>query len=212
MTGSVTPVLSKQSDATMTTEQKDFLSCPGCKGPFPVTHMNTYNMTACPTCSVDSLIIGFPALFRPLQKGSEGETLLVDTEASCFYHTDKRAVRACDGCGRFLCSLCDVELGNQHLCTQCIQTGVKKKKITKLNRENISYDSIALALAIYPMFMWFVTCLTAPATIFLAIRYWNKTTSVIPRSKFRYVLAISIALLQMAGWIFAITLIIYKKG
>ncbi|NCC51576.1 MAG: hypothetical protein EOM20_10205 [Spartobacteria bacterium] len=196
----------------MTTPTETVMACPACKGAFTPDQMMSPILFACPGCRRETQVLAFPALLRPLQKGAEGETLLVDTDASCFYHPDKRAVRPCDGCGRFLCSLCDVELGQQHLCPQCIQTGVKKNKIETLNREITAYDNMALALALYPVLFWMITCITAPAALFVVARYWNRKTSIVPRGKYRFVAAAIIALLQIAGWIFFIALMIHKKG
>lgn len=143
----------------------------------------------------------FPALFRKQAFGISGETLLEDGEASCFYHPKKKAVIPCSACGRFLCALCDVEFNDQHLCPSCLETGKRKRKIKNLENQWTLYDSIALALAIFPMLFIFATILTAPMAIFMSIRYWNAPTSIIPRTKVRFIFAVIIAGLQMIGWL-----------
>ena len=35
---------------------------------------------------------------------------------------------ACDNCGRFLCSLCDVDIGAGHQCPACLESGKRKRK------------------------------------------------------------------------------------
>jgi hypothetical protein len=65
------------------------------------------------------------------------------------------------------------------------------------------YDTIALALAVLPVVtlaFWFLTIITAPMALFVAIRYWNAPRSLVRRTKIRYVLAMILATLQMAGW------------
>jgi hypothetical protein len=37
-------------------------------------------------------------------------------------------------------------------------------------------------------------------TLFVAIRYWNAPQSIVRRTRFRFILAIVIALLQIGGW------------
>jgi hypothetical protein len=118
---------------------------------------------------------------------------MMDDEASCFYHPDKRAVIPCDSCGRFLCSLCDIELNNRHICASCLETGQEKGKIKNLENHRKLHDSIALHLAVLPI-------VTAPVAFYLAIRHWKTPSSVIPRSKIRQILALLISGGQMVGW------------
>ena len=51
------------------------------------------------------------------------------------------------------------------------------------------HDSIALSLSLLPVVIWPVTCLTAPAALFYAIRHWKSPTSILPRTKVRYLAA-----------------------
>jgi len=59
---------------------------------------------------------------------------------------------------------------------------------------------MALALAAYPLLIFYFTIITAPAALFVAIRHWNSPSSIIPRTKIRFVLAIITALMELAGW------------
>jgi hypothetical protein len=107
-------------------------------------------------------------------------------------------------CGRFLCALCAVELHGQHLCPNCLETGKEKGKLKSLENHRTLYDAIALRLAIYPMilfFFWFFTIITAPIALFVAIRYWNAPSSIVPRTKIRSIAAIVLASLQILLWI-----------
>ncbi|MDB6112007.1 MAG: hypothetical protein JWR69_3757, partial [Pedosphaera sp.] len=153
----------------------------------------------------------FPALFRRFTPGRSGEAVMEESEASCFYHPQKKAVLPCEGCGRFLCALCDCELNGQHLCPSCLEGGRKKKKIKSLENHRILYDRAALALAVYPMLIFYLTIVTAPIAIFLAIRHWNTPTSIIHRTKIRYVIALTIATLQIIGWVAMIYFIFHFK-
>src|SRR6185312_11526726 len=115
----------------------------------------------------------FPALFRKIDAGKSGETIMVEGESSCFYHPQKKAVLPCDGCGRFLCALCDCPLDGRHLCPTCLEAGRTKGKIKSLDNERTLYDSIALALTLYPLIIFYFTLITAPLALFVAVRYWN---------------------------------------
>ena len=83
----------------------------------------------------------------------------------------------------------------------CLQDGRNKGRIANLEDSRILYDSLALYLALLPMFFFFFTLITAPATIYVVLRYWNAPTSLLPRSRFRFLLAMLIAIVQIAGWV-----------
>ena len=176
------------------------VQCPKCQAWLLDGVFNRMDFSPCPACGVLLNVEAFPALFRPIIPGERGETILVEGESSCFYHPEKRAARPCDGCGRFLCALCDCEFDGKHFCPACLETGKTKGKIKNLQNQRTLYDNIALSLAIYPLLIFYFTLVTAPAALFVAIRYWNAPRSIVPRTRFRYVVAIALALLQMSGW------------
>ncbi len=186
------------------------LTCGRCQRTLPADVFNTPQLTPCPACGAGVRALVFPALFQPAAVGSAGERLMADGEASCFYHAHKKAVVPCDSCGRFLCGLCDVELNGQHLCPACLQTGTQKGRLQTLESRRVLYDDIACSLAVWPLvpFFWFFIPLTAPAALFLAIRHWRTPTSMVPRSKTRFVVAIALASLQILGLIAGVTVMV----
>jgi hypothetical protein len=161
---------------------------------------NLEEVAPCPTCRALVQVEVFPALFRPLARGRGGEAVMVDGESSCFYHPQKKAVVPCQGCGRFLCALCDCELHGEHFCPACLEVGRQKGRITRLENRRTLYDAIALSVAILPLLIFYFTVITAPIALFIAIRYWNAPRSVVHRTKMRLVLAIILATLQILGW------------
>ena len=180
------------------------LLCPKCKTPLTESVLNRPELTPCPACAVPLRVEIFPALFRRTAAGRDGEAVLVADEATCFYHPQKKAVLPCEGCGRFLCALCDCELHGQHFCPTCLEVGRKKRKIKSLENERTLYDSIALALAVAPLLIFYLTFMTAPAALYVAFRYWNAPRSIVHRSRIRLVLAIIFASLEIVGWVVAI--------
>ena len=177
------------------------LRCHHCKAALPQSVLDTPDWAHCPECGTLFRMLGFPAAFRRLDTGAGAATVLAEGESSCFYHPQKKAVLHCDGCGRFLCAMCDVELSGQHLCPGCLETGRKKGKLKQLQNHRLRYDSISLALAVLPMFIFWFTVFTAPAAIFVALRYWKAPSSLLQRSKVRFVVALLIAGFQVAGWV-----------
>lgn len=173
------------------------ITCTKCKASLV---LNRSGLTKCPSCGVVMRVDIFPALFREQTPGPSGETLLVDNEASCFYHPKKRAVITCAMCGRFLCALCDVELNGRHLCPACLDVGKRKRKIKSLENHRTLYDSIALFLAIVPVLFVWPTIVTAPIVPYMAVRYWKAPTSIIPRTKVRFIIALVLAGLEIIGF------------
>jgi hypothetical protein len=176
------------------------VECPTCKAPLADNVLNQPQLAVCAGCGGKVRADVYPAFFRPIAAGKQGEALVVENEASCFYHPQKKAILPCEGCGRFLCALCDCELHGQHFCPACLETGQKKGKIKRLEQERTLYDSIALALALYPLLIFYFTIVTAPMSLLIAIRFWNAPRSIVHRTKIRLVLAMIFAGLQLAGW------------
>lgn len=176
------------------------VACTKCRAPLSPAAYNLPQMSRC-SCGAQWQAAVFPAALRPPSQGSSAEQTQVEGEASCFYHPAKKAVVPCAGCGRFLCSVCDVEFAGEHLCPACLESGRRKGKLQRLETERTLYDTLALVVAVVPMvFMWPITCISAPIVVYLCIRYWKAPSSIIPRTKWRFVVALLIALLQIGGW------------
>ena len=175
------------------------INCSKCFVPLPQEIFNRADFTNCPSCHSSIMIRTFPALQKNISP-SHAENILLDAEAGCFFHPQKKAVVACATCGRFLCSLCDIEFDNGHICATCLDAGKKKNKIKNLETHRVLYDHIALSVAILPLLIFWLTIISAPISIYVAIRYWKAPTSIISRTKVRYILAIVFSGLQLAGW------------
>ena len=177
------------------------VGCPVCLNALPPETWNLDYETYCPICRAPVSAAVFPALFRADNR-SLAEVAVQGTEATCFYHSTKKAVTPCDQCGRFLCSLCQVELSGQNWCPSCLESHRTQGKLTTLDNGRTLYDNIALVLTLAPVVtvvFWFMAIFTAPASLFVILRYWRKPLSVTPRSRIRYVIAGILAVLELAG-------------
>ena len=177
------------------------VACTKCRAPLPPAGYNAPRLSACLACGAPAQVAVFPAALRPPGPGAAAERLQAEGEAGCYYHPAKKAVVPCASCGRFLCAVCDVELNGEHLCPGCLETGRKKGRLHQLENTRTLYDSLALAVAVYPIILVWTTIIGAPIALYLAIRYWKAPSSVVPRSRWRAVLAIILALLQIGGWV-----------
>jgi hypothetical protein len=177
------------------------IACPNCRTLLSAEIANTGQLHACPSCDARTRADLYNAFHRPVDQGQNGELVQAQGEAECFYHPGKKAVVACSGCGRLLCALCEIPWDGRTLCNRCLQAGRQKQQIQSLEKGRTHYDSIALHLAFWPMLFFFITLVTAPAVIFVVIRYWRHTKSIVPRSRFRHVLAFLLAGGQICGWV-----------
>src|SRR5688572_3110323 len=174
--------------------------CPECRTPIRETEINQLRLSPCSGCASLLQAELFPAFFRIFHSAQSAEDVLVEGESTCFYHPAKKAVLPCHGCGRFVCALCDCDLGGEHFCPACLEAGRTRKKIKNIERQRTRYDNIALSLVFFPMIVFYVTFITAPVVIVLAVKHWNSPPSMIDRTRTRYVIAITLAALQILGW------------
>ncbi|HYT61309.1 MAG TPA: hypothetical protein VEL06_14130 [Haliangiales bacterium] len=179
---------------------QSLITCTKCNASLVGEVLGTPELVPCPSCGAAIKVDLFPAYFKGPVKGQVGENLLVEGESGCFYHPQKKAVVPCEACGRFLCALCDCELNGQHLCPVCLETGKKKGRLKNLQNHRTLYDNLALALAVGPLLIFYLTIVTAPMALYFALRYWSTPSSVIQRSKIRFVIAIAIASAEILAW------------
>jgi hypothetical protein len=182
------------------TEPVSSLYCTKCQQPLPLFIFRKSDFRPCPSCGVKIWGIIFPAFTRGDSSSRSAQMLMDDTDASCFYHLQKKAEIACDYCGRFLCALCDIEMDGKHLCAPCIETGQQKGRIKTLESRRTLYDSVALSLSILPLLIFYLTIITAPIALYIAFRYWNAPTSILHRGKWRLIVAVLFASLEIVGW------------
>jgi hypothetical protein len=156
----------------------------------------------CPGCTRQFAAAVFPAFIRPAVTAAQPEKLVVEGEASCFYHPDKRASVPCTSCGRFLCALCDIVVGERHLCPACVETGRTKGRFLEFETSRTLWDTAALTIAVLPTILCFyISLFTAPTAIVVAVMGWKKPSSIIPRNRWRLWVAIVLGVLQIAAWV-----------
>lgn len=150
----------------------------------------------------------FPAYFRK-RETPEAEQVVDQDEAACYNHPNKKATAACDSCGMFACPLCLMVEGDQQVCLNCFSRKTQPQgKQNKGQTENrrVVFDSIALAIVLYPWLLLTVTgwltIVTAPMAVYIVIAHWKKhpCSIITPRSRVRYYLAFVFALLTIVGW------------
>jgi hypothetical protein len=182
------------------------IPCTHCSASLPVWAIqagNSGNDAICPSCNASLIVRVFPALLAARPKLNPDELRIEAGEASCFYHLNKRAAASCVHCGRFVCALCAVDFDGAIWCPGCMAAAQSRRQHVKLENRRILWDSIALAAATWPFVLFFWPALPGSlATIFISLRYWKRPGSLVPRTKWRFVLAILVALAELAFFVF----------
>lgn len=187
--------------------------------------------TTCPTCGKDVQATLLPALYKAsaFQPPSLPEDPPGPGEAVCFYNPNRRATKVCDHCGVFVSDAWAAKWGSQTVCLKCIEDLRSKHKDTRFEAKRTLWDNIALFLATGPwvlallfvatiilysfsFFCVLLTVITAPASIFIALRYWNAPRSLVPRGHGRLVWALAVSLLQLCLWVTGVTLLVVEWG
>lgn len=160
----------------------------------------------------------FPAILKKAEV-AQAENALEDTEATCLYHPHKRAVAICESCGAFICELCVTRVNGFTQCLNCYARGVEKAKGKSKDKDsahsfqqvNILWDNHALALATIPMLIFYFTIITGPISVYLALRHWNDhpTSLIVPRSRWRYIVALFFGGIQTLAWGYLIIALIW---
>jgi len=141
---------------------------------------------SCPYCQKWLQIRVWPVV----RQNSNAVSALSD-QATCFFHPDKAFQACCQRCGRFVCALCDLQLGAEHVCPPCFERGRADSGVEASKAEwryrDVLYDSIALTVGWGWILFWPVIVAAIPTVIVLHVKYRKAPRSyLIPRSGWRF--------------------------
>jgi hypothetical protein len=174
------------------------LACPKCRRTLPDAYWQGMDVVRCPACEAEFEQVRFPALGAV--RAVDQAAALASGEANCFFHAGNRAEAACDGCGRYVCSVCRVRFAGQQLCPSCLEARDDRRKLPENHR--VLYEHIAVLLAFLPLLVWPVTLVTAPAALGFCFWGWKKPGSLLGRRRrARFIIAGTIAGVEMTGWL-----------
>lgn len=207
MTASGTAGSSASDDQTSSPTGPAAVSCPHCSNDIPADSQ----WQSCPYCQKWLRICVWPIV----RQNTNAVSALSD-QATCFFHPDKAFQACCQRCGRFVCALCDLQLGAEHVCPTCFERGRADSGAEAGKAEwryrDVLYDSIAVTVGWGWIIFWPTIVAAIPAVIFLHVKYRKAPRSyLIPRSGWRFwsayvglawlplLLASSIFIRRMAG-------------
>ncbi len=168
----------------------------------------------CPSCGGEFIWTVFPAMEAGSARGTAAEPVVVEGQACCFYHERKKAVAACDFCGRFLCALCDLDWGGRRVCPSCLEnrreSPAGENLASPLTDKVVRHDSIALAAVaaglVASIPFWIIGFLLWPAILivllFLMRSSRKKARSLVASRgsvRLKWSVALTVAVLASAG-------------
>jgi len=175
------------------------IKCPHCRAVPPWPSLQDAQVQ-CVSCRKVLYINIFPALLKTLRKGQLAETAVVAEDARCYFHDEHVAVQACGQCGVFMCSLCDLEVDNRHLCPRCFNQDedLHNAYIGKA----VLYDSmllraIPISYLVSGLFCNILVLIFAPMIFIGSIVFWNRVKTPYPRGKWRMAIALLLSGLQL---------------
>ncbi|HVB85200.1 MAG TPA: hypothetical protein VNK23_00850 [Candidatus Dormibacteraeota bacterium] len=164
------------------------IECPNCGGSVAPIETRT-GWQICPFCEQRLQIHTWPVV---RQSAIAAEAM--PEQATCFFHPEKAYLACCQRCGRFVCALCDLQLGAEHVCPTCFERGRADGGLSDGKAEwrhrDVLYDSIALAIGWAWIIVWPAFVAALPATIVLHVKYRKAPREyLIPRSGWRFWMA-----------------------
>lgn len=145
------------------------LPCPSCAADLAPAEINT-DWQTCPYCQHRLRIRVWPVVRRNTRAA-----IALSDQATCFFHPDKAFQACCQRCGRFVCALCDLQLGAEHVCPTCFERGRGSSGAQDGKAEwryrDVLYDSIAVTVGWAWILLWPTFVVALPAVIFLHVKY-----------------------------------------
>jgi len=129
--------------------------CPFCAMPLTNDLIRT-GLITCPTCRNDFEATAFTP---PTRQTRIVEMAVVGPEGAnaCANHARNAAVTSCERCGLFICSLCEMNIGEGSFCPNCFQRarseGTMQTTVTRMR----DYASMAKMSAVLGIFMFALT-------------------------------------------------------
>jgi hypothetical protein len=110
-----------------------------------------------------------------------------------------------------VCALCDVPVGKQRLCPECLALRNRAGRAQVFPNERTRADLTALALAAAPVSTMLVpvvniiiasfSLLTAPIALALVFLNWRKPPSLVGWSRAWLIVAAVLASMEILGWV-----------
>ena len=172
--------------------------CPKCRQELPWFALNTDTMSLCTQCGSAIRACVFPALLHTHQPDPDLPVPVAEGDASCFHHAGRKAVAACEECGRFLCALCRINRMGRNVCAACLSRQKHDGALPNLTTERILYQQIAWTLTLLPLLVFPFLAITAPIAFGYTIHAIRQPPGILPQRRWPMILAALLALAEFA--------------
>lgn len=181
--GSEAPGSSINAAAAFPPTAPGTVACPECGGNVAPIEAG---WQSCPYCEKRLQI-----RLWPVARHKTNVAAAMPDQATCFFHPEKAFQTCCQGCGRFVCALCDLQLGAEHVCPTCFERGRADTQLggnkAEWRHRDVLYDSIALTIGWAWIIFWPVIVAAIPAAIVLHVKFRKAPHSyLLPRSGWRF--------------------------
>ncbi len=186
--------------------------CAKCKKEYQIGDIGDASIDTikCHGCGKKNKIVIYDAILKELNQGEKICTITEEDDANCYKHQKNLAVKACDHCGAYICSLCDIEIHGEHICPDCFNNQQKSQSNSK---SNFMHAQLAFILSIAQVFIWYLIPIFSIGIIIYSIIFWKKDKNPYGKSsKIFFILAILISLIALIGFSILLIEIISSRG
>lgn len=180
--------------------QSTVVRCSSCNHALALPEGTGASVVNCAHCEQSTWIWLFPALYRANDRAN-AQSIVDEGHSSCMNHPNKKATAVCDGCGKYLCGLCNINWGGEHLCSACIEHRKQDGQDGTLKSEYIHYDRLVSTMAVLSLVFFYLGIVLAPIALYIAWRYWKETWRPVPYRKWGMIVAVTLLFLILAGWV-----------
>jgi hypothetical protein len=176
--------------------------CPICRAPLSGETSSAEEFVPCGYCSSEITATKFPANLR-VSSDTPAEPVR-NEDSPCFFHAENRAATVCDSCGRFLCTVCQVQTGSEVCCPDCIAKNRNEPSAPQFFDQTVLFDNIAVLLTFLSLLTGFYLVgglLVALVSTGLIIYGWGRQRTIVKRSRLRFIFAAFLAAVQGIGWV-----------
>ncbi len=171
--------------------------CVKCKKEYQISDMgdNSIDTIICHGCGKKNKVVIYDTILKELNQGEKICTVTEDDDANCYKHQKNLAVKSCEHCGAYICSLCDIEVNGKHICPDCFNN---QQNSPSNGKSNFMHAQLAFILSIVQVFIWYLIPIFSIGIIIYSIIFWRKDKNPYSNSsKIFFVLAILISLIAL---------------
>ena len=139
----------------------------------------------------------------PPKHDASSARLAQEGEAVCHFYPELQAQAVCEECGCFLSEKAAVAWGDRTLCLPCLHLLRESRNRDDFSARRTLVDNVGLGLI---LFLLPLTLFTGPIALVYLLRNRQAPGSLIPRGRFRWRLAVALAVVSSLAWLVLIAL------